>query len=372
MNQAANPCYRNAAYTYGGWGGWSGSCGGDETRTRSEACSASCGGSCHTRLASSETRFRSCAPTTAVPTTAGPTTAVPTTAGPTTSMPTTVGPTLAPSEDPCRAFTCVHDCHPRDGLSCGWDGDDDVCATGETASRLESYLNIGDGDCPLTLPPTRSPITSPPTTSAPTYECVFHAACNYIPQAYCTSANVCDQCGVCLSYGDGVDGTCPLQCTAAPTTAAPTPSPTRNPTANPTANPTRNPTANPAALPTRHACNDGSHHCDTTDFGICEMICDGGDCAGHRCSCANTHLCSDGDCTSSGHTCDWITTSPAANPTQEPTAHPTAAPTASPTAPTPTPMIVEYPYLTSLKQPTPPHAKVVNTRSPQRKTTILH
>ena len=129
--------------------------------------------------------------------------------------------------------------------------------------------------------------------------------------------------------------------TNAPTTTAPaTPRPT---TATPTTAPiTATPSARPSVSPTRHACSDGSHGCDT-EHGICEQV-DAG--AGFRCGCAPTHHCSDGDCSTARHTCAWNTaapsgsptaSSPTASPTVSPTVSPpTASPTVSPTTPTPT------------------------------------
>ena len=47
---------------------------------------------------------------------------------------------------------------------------------------------------------------------------------------------------------------------------------------------------------------------------------------GHHCSCAHTHHCSDGSCTTPGHTCDQNTVAPTASPSPLPTPLPTPAP----------------------------------------------
>ena len=121
--------------------------------------------------------------------------------------------------------------------------------------------------------------------------------------------------------------------TASPTTVAPvTPRPSSAPSPAPTAN------------PTRHACRDGSHGCDSTARGICEEL--GG--GGHRCSCVSTHHCSDGNCLTPGHSCEWNTDSPTPAPTPVPTtATPTTASptTASPTTTSPTPSPTPAPTL---------------------------
>ena len=115
-------------------------------------------------------------------------------------------------------------------------------------STLVNHVNaLLDQSAPPTNPPATPPPTSPsPTSAAPTHECVSHTACS--GSTYCTSRNVCDQCGFCLSYDDGVGNTCPLRCTAAPTTAVPT---TAVPT---TAVPTSSqPTALPSSEPPSEA-----------------------------------------------------------------------------------------------------------------------
>ena len=115
-------------------------------------------------------------------------------------------------------------------------------------------------------------------------------------------------------------------------TEAPTMAPSLPPTVTPTAAPTLQPTSPPTLIPTQHACNDGSHGCDTTAHGICERMCGrDGSCAGFQCSCVSTHHCSDGDCTAVGHTCEWNTDGPTVAPTPAPSAAPTANPTGSPT-----------------------------------------
>ena len=49
----------NTDYRYGGWSAWSPSCGA-QTRTRSESCAATCGGSCTNRQATSGTQTTCC------------------------------------------------------------------------------------------------------------------------------------------------------------------------------------------------------------------------------------------------------------------------------------------------------------------------
>ena len=93
-------------------------------------------------------------------------------------------------------------------------------------------------------------------------------------------------------------------------------------------------------MPTRHACADGSHACDATDNGICEQV---GTTAGWRCSCVNTHHCSDGDCRTPGHTCVLTTAAPTGTPTPTPTRGPTSIPTYLPTVSTPTVAPTGYP-----------------------------
>ena len=111
-------------------------------------------------------------------------------------------------------------------------------------------------------------------------------------------------------------------------TRQPTALPTTSPSPMPTTSPTTPPTGAPTAAPTRHACNDGTHGCNNaSQYGICEQI----GAAGHRCSCANTHRCSDGTCATAGHTCVWITGAPTPAPTLAPTAIPTSFPSALPT-----------------------------------------
>ena len=157
--------------------------------------------------------------------------------------------------------------------------------------RLQTYTpvcTLSNSDCPdLTLggsPTTPAPTTSAPITGAPT--------------------------------------------TVAPTTVAPT-----------TSIPTAIPTVSPTWSPTRHACSDGSHGCDVSQYGICTAL-PGNQ---HTCGCAHTHHCSDGDCSSAGHTCDWNTDSPTASPTS---AAPTASPTPGPTAgPSPSPSAYVPPSL---------------------------
>ena len=129
-------------------------------------------------------------------------------------------------------------------------------------------------------------------------------------------------------HGDSLSPT--AQPTSSPATSGPTSVPTPAPT-------TLEPTAGPTAAPTQHICNDGAHGCDATEHGICEQI---GASAGHRCGCARTHRCSDGSCSTAGHTCVWITAAPtpaptasphSSSPTSLPTAYPSSAPTSTPT-----------------------------------------
>ena len=85
---------------------------------------------------------------------------------------------------------------------------------------------------------------------------------------------------------------------------------TSTPTAAPTDSPAT-PRPSPTRSPTGHACTDGNHGCDATPFGVCSTLVDG---TGHRCSCATTHHCSDGDCSTVGHTCERNTNTPTAQP----------------------------------------------------------
>ena len=151
-----------------------------------------------------------------------------------------------------------------------------------------------------------------------------------------------------LHLGDGSRESCEQQVvllnsylfTIGPTTSNPTPPPTRSPSdiptsSSPTLFPSRlpttgSPTAWPTTAPTQHACDDGSHACDTTEFGTCTPLISDPD--RHRCGCADGHQCSDGDCGTVGHTCVPITEAPTQSPT---TNFPTSAPTAEPTTPEP-------------------------------------
>ena len=130
-----------------------------------------------------------------------------------------------------------------------------------------------------TLPPTTSgPTTSGPTTSGPT------------------------------TSGPTTSG----PTTSGPTTAGSTTmAPTQRPAGSPT---TYAPTT---SAPTQH----GTHGCDSTEFGIGSRLLSSP--AAYRCSCASTHRCSDGDCSSMGHTCVPVTDSPTSSPT---TARPTDGP----------------------------------------------
>ena len=65
----------------------------------------------------------------------------------------------------------------------------------------------------------------------------------------------------------------------------------------------------------RHACDDGSHGCDATEFGLCLALL-APNTGGYRCGCAVGHQCSDGDCTTVGHACLRIPDDPTAGPTE--------------------------------------------------------
>ena len=116
-------------------------------------------------------------------------------------------------------------------------------------------------------------------------------------------------------------------------------------TASPTTPPTSSPTA-PTYAPTRHACTDGSHGCDQTEFGTCTP--DRRAVPPYACGCAATHHCVP-SCTATGHTCEWATFLPTSSPISDsfsPTAQPTKGPTAAssgittttlPMSPTPPP-----------------------------------
>ena len=123
--------------------------------------------------------------------------------------------------------------------------------------------------------------------------------------------------------------------TGAPMTGAPTAPPptfsTGTPTPGPTTAPTAGPTAAPTPGPTRHACDNGSHDCDPGEHGVCTPLIASS--TAHRCGCASTHSCSDGDCGSVGHTCVLITGAPTSAPTAS---APTEAPTAAPPTEAPT------------------------------------
>lgn len=126
-------------------------------------------------------------------------------------------------------------------------------------------------------------------------------------------------------------------------TSTPTETPSRAPAATPSNSPTTDPTETPTFAPvstqpsavpshalSRHACDDGSHGCDSTEFGICLPLLSPS--TGYRCDCADTHRCSDGDCTTVSHTCVLITSNPTGTPTTSiPTSLPTTDPVISPT-----------------------------------------
>ena len=226
-------------------------------------------------------------PTTSAPTTSAPITSEPTTLDPTTSAPTTSEPTShVPSV--CMDNVAFADhfgfrCVDWENFSCDW-----ATALGYSPEQREALFNGCQASCnrctPLTSEPTPGPSASP-ATSEPT----------------------------------------PTP-TGSPATSEPTPKPTGSPD-------TSVPSGAPTVQPTRSACDDGSHGCDTTEYGICEQVDTE---LGHQCNCVNTHRCSDGDCSSLGHTCVRNTVMPTGSPaTSEPT---TSLPTTSePTTSEPTP-----------------------------------
>ena len=269
------------------------------------------------------------APTTPAPTTVTPTSPAPTSPGPTTSpvtsAPVTPGPTAAP-------VTLV------------------PAAPDATATPTMA---------PTTPGPTMAPVTSAPVSSAPT-ALTTNPSSAPTPIPIVNTPQDCGQRHLDCTDGQVVTMGFPVRCSDSP----PNPlarcicsgrficSDTDRPgrcsdntvcrirTASPSMGPTSNPTSTPTEFPTAHACDDGSHGCDSTHYGICEQL--GNAEAGHRCRCAPTHHCSDGDCTTPGHTCEWNTMLPTAAPTSEPTRHPTQSPTRNPsrnptTAPTSSP-----------------------------------
>jgi len=101
--------------------------------------------------------------------------------------------------------------------------------------------------------------------------------------------------------GDQCSTPCPTASPTAPPTGIPTSIPTSIPTtAGPSVPPTANPSEAPTAGPSSHACDAGTHGCDS-EQGICLPLLSPS--TGYQCSCADTYRCSDGNCLTVGHTC---------------------------------------------------------------------
>ena len=141
----------------------------------------------------------------------------------------------------------------------------------------EPTLTVAPTTAPTTSDPSGSPSTSP-TTSAPTI-----SAPTISPTAPPTTPGPT------------------LAPTLGPTSSPTTPPTTSEPTAAPSVPPTASPSEAPAAGPSSHTCDDGTHGCDATAHGICVPLLSPS--TGYRCSCADTHRCSDGDCVTAGHAC---------------------------------------------------------------------
>jgi cathepsin B len=107
-------------------------------------------------------------------------------------------------------------------------------------------------------------------------------------------------------------------------TDQPTSEPTLNPTEpteEPTAEPTVEPSSVPTHMPTLHACDDGSHGCDTSS-----TQCEEDDGTGFTCACLEGFVADE-----SSDTSCMATASPTPEPTEEPTPEPTVEPSSPPT-----------------------------------------
>jgi hypothetical protein len=159
-----------------------------------------------------------------------------------------------------------------------------------------------------TIAPTLSPSTPAPTTANPTA-----APTNPPTSSEPSHAPTLRPSGSPSSF--------PTQQPSQAPTAGPTSS---QPSYNPTVEPSYSPTCSSTSSPTQHACDDGSHACDRTEFGTCTALISPS--SGYRCGCTTTHRCSDGDCNTRGHTCVPITGDPTQSPTTVP---PTTVPQSS-------------------------------------------
>jgi len=85
------------------------------------------------------------------------------------------------------------------------------------------------------------------------------------------------------------------------------------------------PSMAPTLVPTKHTCNDDSHGCDKTKYGLCFPDVSG---PGYTCGCAKTHRC-EPNCKAKDHSCIRLTAPPTKSPSSQPTPQPTASPLAT-------------------------------------------
>ena len=235
-----------------------------------------------------------------------PPTQTPSTAPPSTAEPTTLAPTGTPTVGPTTGFpSTAPSSHP---------------ASAPTRDPTSSSPTRAPSKAPATSTPTVAPTTDPCLVLTCSRDCPGGAGCGWDRETHLCRTGFSTSSGEIEELLETNAGDC-AHYTVAPTRA-----------------PTRAPTAGPSLAPSRHACNDGSHSCDDTEFGICEQVDSG---AGHRCSCVRTHQCVP-DCETAGHTCEWITSRPTEAPTTvapttaAPTDTPTGTPTGAPTTEPPT------------------------------------
>eukprot|EP00040_Diaphanoeca_grandis_P025203 m.139355 g.139355 ORF g.139355 m.139355 type:complete len:1313 (+) comp30050_c1_seq5:251-4189(+) len=238
---------------------------------------------------------------TITPTTSSPTTTPtrhPTTASP-TSIPTALPSTL-PSVTPSSSTPTTS---PSSSPSSS------APSTSPSTSPSSSAPSTSPSTSPSSATPSTSPSTSP-SSSAPSTS-PSHSPSSSVPSTTPSMAPSSSP-------------------TMQPTTSSPSSSPTISPTRSiPTFAPTTShPSTSPTASPTRHACDDGSHGCDKSEFGVCIKV----DVDPfHACACVATHHCSP-SCDAENHTCEWTTVPPTASPTVLPSSLPTATPSDSPSA----------------------------------------
>eukprot|EP00037_Helgoeca_nana_P006679 m.61298 g.61298 ORF g.61298 m.61298 type:complete len:667 (-) comp17542_c0_seq2:1448-3448(-) len=218
------PCgnVRNVPYSYTSWSSWSPAACGPAVRTRSESCTASCGGQCTARQNTSETRTTCCAQNATYA------------YGQWGQWNTSCGPGFRTRSESC-------------GASCG----------GVCLNRQQTVDTIRT-PCPTQAPssrPTRAPTFHPCNMGS--HDCnLVSTYCTEVPTANKTWTCACRSgfhrlplCSACT------DRACvmTLAPTATPTTAptiGPTAAPSVVPTATPTALPTTMPTASPSETPT--------------------------------------------------------------------------------------------------------------------------